>query len=111
MPKAKASTRAKKEAVRRERNRAVRSAVKTFIHRAEASVEAGKEALRTSLITAQSALGKAAQKGIIHNNNAARRLSRLTRRINKAVAASREAATATVAEPRRRAATRTRRKT
>lgn len=109
MPKAKASTRAKKQLARRERNRSVRSAVKTYIRRAEAAVAAGEEAVQAALVTAQSALGKAAQKGIIHRNNAARRMSRLAKRVAKALEASQAAAAVTVTEPRRRAAARARR--
>ncbi|MGQ9674967.1 MAG: 30S ribosomal protein S20 [Chloroflexota bacterium] len=70
---------------RRLRNKAVRSAVKTFISRANrqmaisSTAEDTMEAVKRAII----ALDKAAEKGIIHKNNAARRKSRLMQRLNK----------------------------
>lgn len=50
-------------------------------------IEAGRlEEAREIVRTAVSALDKAAQKGVIHKNNAARRKSRLMRKFNKAAA-------------------------
>lgn len=93
MPKAKKTDRRRfeKQEQRRLRNRSVRSAVKTFISRAhQAAVVAegpdGVSQVQAATLRAIRALDKAAEKGIIHKNNAARRKSRLMKRINAAVA-------------------------
>ncbi len=73
---------------RRIRNRAVRSAAKSVVKRATETIAAGDpEAARLSVRNALSVLDRAAQKGIIHPNNAARRKSRLLLKYNAAVAA------------------------
>ena len=69
----------------RSHNRAIKSAVKTYIDRAEGLVsgkepEQAKEAVQKASI----ALDKAAHKGIIHPNNAARHKSRLMKKYNVA---------------------------
>jgi small subunit ribosomal protein S20 len=61
---------------RRMRNRAVISATRTYVRATVRTIHAGEpdpEKLRLAII----ALDKAAEKGIIHKNNAARRKSRL----------------------------------
>ena len=70
---------------RRRRNRSINSAVKTSIIKAEELIldkelEPAREAVKQATI----ALDRAAQKGIIHSNNAARRKSRLTKKFNAA---------------------------
>lgn len=71
---------------RQQRNRSIRSEVKTNITRAEKLIFSGElEAARKAVITATSSLDKAAEKGIIHSNNAARRKSRLMKKLNEAV--------------------------
>lgn len=68
---------------RRMRNKPMRSAAKTYISRAERLIgEQDKEAARSAVIKAISTLDKAAEKGIIHPNNAARRKSRLMKKFN-----------------------------
>jgi small subunit ribosomal protein S20 len=70
---------------RRMRNRSGRTFVKTSIAKAEQLIAAkDTEAAKDEVVKAASALDKAAQKGIIHPNQAARRKSRLMRRLNKA---------------------------
>jgi small subunit ribosomal protein S20 len=70
---------------RRMRNRSGRTFVKTSIAKAEQLIAAkDTEAAQDEVVKAASALDKAAQKGIIHPNQAARRKSRLMRRLNKA---------------------------
>jgi small subunit ribosomal protein S20 len=69
----------------RRRNRAVRSSVKTYIDKAEGLIsgkepEPAKEAVQQATV----ALDKAAHKGVIHPNNAARHKSRLTKKFNAA---------------------------
>ncbi len=77
---------------RRARNRPARRAVRTVIGKAVAAtapaqpVDAAEAAIRLAIRS----LDKAAEKKIIHRNNAARRKSRLMKRLNtlKAAAAS-----------------------
>ncbi|MGC8786486.1 MAG: 30S ribosomal protein S20 [Anaerolineae bacterium] len=71
---------------RRLRNRRVRTQARTYIKRARAQIEAGQlEEAKKSVADAIRALDKAAEKGIIHKNNAARRKSRLMRKLNQAL--------------------------
>jgi small subunit ribosomal protein S20 len=71
---------------RRLRNRRVRTQARTYIKRAKAQIEAGQlEEAKKSVADAIRALDKAAEKGIIHKNNAARRKSRLMRKLNQAL--------------------------
>jgi small subunit ribosomal protein S20 len=72
---------------KRDRNKPVRSALKTFVGKARRSIDLGDTtASAAAVVTAISALDKAAAKGIIHPNNAARRKSRLMARLNKGAA-------------------------
>jgi small subunit ribosomal protein S20 len=76
-----------------ERNKAVRSGVKTAIKKADAAVAAGdKEAAVQAANDAARALDKAASKGVIHKNQAANRKAGIA----AAVAAMGDAATAPV---------------
>ncbi len=74
-----------------QRNKPIRSSVKSQITKArrlilENNLDAAQEAVKG----AAAALDKAAQKGVIHPNNAARRKSRLVTRLNQALAASQQ---------------------
>jgi len=70
---------------RRLRNRVYRSSARTYIKKARRLIEAGDlEQAQIQVAKAISALDKAAQKGVIHKNNAARRKSRLVRLLRKA---------------------------
>jgi len=63
---------------RRVRNRVYRGEARTFITRARTAIQSkDADAAKTATLEAISALDKAAQKGVIHKNNAARRKSRL----------------------------------
>ena len=67
---------------RRLRNRVFRGQARTYIRDARASMlEEDLDAARESTLKAISALDKAAQKGVIHKNNASRRKSRLLKRL------------------------------
>ena len=67
-----------------ERNKAIRSRVKTFVKKVEAAIETGdKAAAEGALRTAISELEKAQSKGVYHPNTVSRKVSRLS----KAVAA------------------------
>ena len=71
------------------RNRSVISQTKTNITKAEKLVFTGElEVAREAVVTAIGSLDKAAEKGIIHPNNAARRKSRLMKKLNQAQKAS-----------------------
>jgi small subunit ribosomal protein S20 len=67
-----------------ERNKAIKSKVKTMIKKVDSAVAAGdKELAKANLVVAVSEIDKACQKGIIHKNTAARKVSRLTQKVNK----------------------------
>lgn len=70
---------------RRIRNQSYRSATRTMVKKAQVSIEQGVgQDTTTALQAAISQLDRAAGKGIIHRNTAARRKSRLMARYNKA---------------------------
>jgi small subunit ribosomal protein S20 len=72
---------------KRVRNRVYRSRARTYVKRARAMVEAGRlEEAREAVQMATRALDRAAQKGVVHQKNAARRKSRLVQMLNKALA-------------------------
>jgi len=74
---------------RRARNQPIRSKLKTLVKNARLEIAAGRfDEARNRIRTAASALDKAANKGVIHKNAAARRKSRLMRRLAKAEKAS-----------------------
>ena len=69
--------------VRQERNKSIKSSVKTASKKVEAAVKAGdKEAAQKELLNATSVIDKAAKKGVLHKNNASRKVSRLSRMVN-----------------------------
>lgn len=71
------------------RNKPVRSSLKTYIKGAVTEIQGGdQEASQEAVRLAVSKLDKAAQKGIIHKNQAARRKSRLMKKLNAGFAAS-----------------------
>ncbi len=81
---ASAIKRIKQNHKRRLRNRLFTVRARTFVKHARATVEEGTpEDARKTTLEAISALDKAAEKGIIHKNNAARRKSRLMRHLAK----------------------------
>ena len=65
------------------RNKAIKSKVKTCIKKVEAAVaNHDKETAAAELTVAISEINKATSKGIYHKNNAARKVSRLTKAVN-----------------------------
>jgi len=61
-----------------ERNKAIKSGVKTAIKKVNAAIEAGDKAAATEALTAATAIiDKACTKGVYHKNNASRKVSRL----------------------------------
>ena len=98
-----ANTRSAKKRVRasvrkHNRNRATRSAVKTLITRARRPAEGTASLTSEEVRHAISALDKAAEKGVLHPNNASRRKSRLMRALAKVAPAEKPAAEKRVAE-------------
>jgi small subunit ribosomal protein S20 len=65
----------------RERNKAVKSELKTRVKVAQRSADTGAEDAGEILRLAQKRIDKAASKGVIHKNQAARRKSRLMRQV------------------------------
>jgi small subunit ribosomal protein S20 len=66
-------------------NQIARSTARTYVKRARTLIEQGNlEQAALVVNQAVSALDKAAAKGVIHHNNAARRKSRLLQALNKA---------------------------
>ena len=66
-----------------DRNKSIKSAVKTSIKKVEAAVVAkDKEAAVAALANAISTIDKAATKGVYHKNNAARKVSRLSKAVH-----------------------------
>ena len=68
-------------------NRVYRRAARTAVKKARVAVAAGDPNAAELVQKAEIALAKAASKGVIHANNAARRTSRLTQAYNKQNAA------------------------
>ena len=68
---------------RRTRNHALKSRLRTLVKRVLVAVDQKDAATaHTELVVAARALDKAVTKGVLHRNNASRRLSRLTLRVN-----------------------------
>jgi small subunit ribosomal protein S20 len=63
---------------RRVQNRVYRGTARTFVQKAR---QGGSETAAEAVLKAISVLDKAAQKGVLHKNNAARRKSRLMKRL------------------------------
>jgi len=85
LPKSKSALKAARVAERKRlRNKSVKSATKTLTSRAESLIasndlESAEQAVRAAI----SALDRAAKKGVIHPNTAARRKSRLMKKFNQ----------------------------
>ena len=78
-----AKKRIKVTAVRTERNKAIRSKVKTAMKKVEKVVAGGdKAAAAEALRLATVEIEKAQTKGVYHKNNAARKVSRLALAVN-----------------------------
>ena len=73
---------------RHERNKAVRSELKTRVKRAQDGIAEGADDADERVRAAQKRLAKAGEKGIVHKNQASRRISRLMRKAAKEAAAS-----------------------
>ena len=70
---------------RRLRNKSIRSLCKTNITKTERLIVSGElELAQAAAVAAIGSLDRAAEKGVIHPNNAARRKSRLMLKLNEA---------------------------
>jgi small subunit ribosomal protein S20 len=70
--------------IRQERNKAVRSELKTRTRTAVVAAESGAEDADARLQAAMRRIDTAVTKGVIHKNQAARRKSRLMAKVNQA---------------------------
>ena len=67
-----------------ERNKAIKSGVKTSVKKVLAAIEANdKAAASQALIASTATIDKAAGKGVYHKNTASRKVSRLAQAVNK----------------------------
>lgn len=67
-----------------ERNKAIRSNVKTVVKKVYAAIEAkDKDAAAAALLVASSTIDKATSKGVYHKNYASRKISRLSKAVNQ----------------------------
>jgi small subunit ribosomal protein S20 len=76
---------------RRLRNRMVKSSVRTYVRTAERNINNNRvdeTTTRSSVLRALQALDSAGSKGVLHKNNAARRKSRLMKKLNATSATS-----------------------
>ena len=90
MPHTKSAQKQVRIAERRQlRNKSIHSLCKTNITKAEKLIFSGElELAKQAVVAALSSLDKAAEKGVIHPNNAARRKSRLMKKLNEAQTSS-----------------------
>ncbi|GER88449.1 30S ribosomal protein S20 [Dictyobacter vulcani] len=77
-----AEKRMRQEQRRRAFNRSTKSVVKTQVTKARQAISTTDESSVEAVRLAVSELDKAAKKGVIHRNNAARRKSRLMKQLN-----------------------------
>ncbi|MBS5480484.1 MAG: 30S ribosomal protein S20 [Acutalibacteraceae bacterium] len=77
-----AKKRVKVIAVKTERNKAQRSALKTEIKKANAAIETGAEDRQEAVRVAIKKIDQAVAKGLLHKNTAARRKSALAKKAN-----------------------------
>ncbi len=90
MANTKSAQKRNRQAIKRNaRNSAVKSNVKTAIKAAREAIASGDQGkAKTALAAASSALAKAATKGVLHGNNASRRIGRLSHEASKKFAAA-----------------------
>ena len=69
---------------RAERNKSIRSGVKTSIKKVYAAIDSkDKEAAAAALLNATSVIDKSVTKGVYHKNFASRKVSRLAKAVNQ----------------------------
>ena len=77
-----AKKRAKQSQVRRLRNRSTKTTLKNLEKSLRAAQESGADTKDELMRQTQSAIHKAAKKGILHKKTASRKISRLTKLVN-----------------------------
>lgn len=78
-----AKKRIRTNAARREVNRNRVSRIRTFVKKLETAIESGdKAAAEAAFTAAMPEVQKGVSKGVIHKNTAARRISRLSKRVS-----------------------------
>ena len=84
MPKIKSQIkRMKRSKAQAQRNRPVKSSLKTYVANFNRAYQAGdKEAAEKAMLIAFNALSQAAAKRVIHPNNAANKKSRISKKFN-----------------------------
>lgn len=110
MPNIRSAAKAMRSSARKHaQNKSIKSALKTSVSKAQKLLPDGAtEKAGPALTAASSALDKAAQKGVIHPNKAARLKSRMAKKLGAAQKASAAAAAAALspepeqAKPKRR---------
>jgi small subunit ribosomal protein S20 len=87
LPKTKTAEKSARSAARKaERNKAIRSSTRTDVAKAEKLVTGKKsEDAQAAVVQAISSLDKAARKKVIHRNTAARKKSRLMKKLNASI--------------------------
>lgn len=79
-----AKKRARQNLKRQARNRYTRSTMRTFVKRVRTAVAATEgETAKEALVAAMRKIDQAAAKGVIHRNQASRRISRLQKLVNQ----------------------------
>jgi small subunit ribosomal protein S20 len=79
----------KQNAVRRARNRAIRTKMKSYIKRIDVAIEENSvDNAQLALKEAVPVIMKAASKGTLKKENASRKVSRLTKRVNSFAASA-----------------------
>ena len=69
---------------RADRNKSIKSGVKTAMKKVFAAIESGDKAAATAeLATATKTIEMAGSKGVYHKNNVARKVSRLSKAVNE----------------------------
>ena len=77
-----AKKRIRRNAAREQINTARVSRIRTHLKRVETAIEGGdKDAARTALKDAQPELARGVARGVMHRNTAARKMSRLSKRV------------------------------
>ena len=67
-----------------DRNKAIKSSVKTAVKKVYAVIESGdKDAAKAELAAATKTIEMATSKGVYHKNNAARKVSRISKAVNQ----------------------------
>ena len=67
-----------------ERNKSIKSGVKTAIKKVYAAIEAGdKDAAQKALVEATATIDKATSKAVFHKNTSSRKVARLAKAVNQ----------------------------